>query len=138
MYWNENRKPAYLLLADGSIYEGVSIGKEGTAVGEAVFATAMVGYQELLTDPSYFGQLVIQTFPLIGNYGVNSEDLESERCYLSGYIVREWCEIPSNFRCEGNVDEYLRAEYRRHCRCRYQEPDQKNPRSRCDERGDHH
>ncbi len=110
MYWNENRKPAYLLLADGSIYEGVSIGKEGTAVGEAVFATAMVGYQELLTDPSYFGQLVIQTFPLIGNYGVNSEDLESERCYLSGYIVREWCEIPSNFRCEGNVDEYLRAQ----------------------------
>ncbi|HJB25171.1 MAG TPA: carbamoyl phosphate synthase small subunit [Firmicutes bacterium] len=110
MYWRENRKPAYLLLADGSIYEGVSIGKEGTTVGEAVFATAMVGYQELLTDPSYFGQIVIQTFPLIGNYGVNSTDPESDRCYLNGYIVREWCEIPSNFRCEGNVDEYLKAQ----------------------------
>ncbi len=110
MYWRENRKPAYLLLADGSIYEGVSIGKEGTTVGEAVFATAMVGYQELLTDPSYFGQIVIQTFPLIGNYGVNSADPESDRCYLSGYIVREWCEIPSNFRCEGDVDGYLRAQ----------------------------
>ena len=110
MYWKEERKPAYLLLADGSIYEGVSIGKEGTTLGEAVFATAMVGYQELLTDPSYYGQIVIQTFPLIGNYGVNSTDPESDRCYLSGYIVREWCEIPSNFRCEGDVNEYLKAQ----------------------------
>ena len=113
MYWNENRKPAYLLLADGSIYEGVSIGKEGTAVGEAVFATAMVGYQELLTDPSYFGQLVIQTFPLIGNP-------------IEFPMRRECGRVPPG------------TEYRRHCRCRYQEPDQKNPRSRCDERGDHH
>lgn len=99
---------ATLLLADGSVYEGYSFGAKGTVIGEIVFATGMTGYQETLTDPSYYGQIVTQTFPLIGNYGTNSSDGESARCYLSGYIVREWCEHPSNFRCEDDVDSYLK------------------------------
>lgn len=101
---------AYLLLADGTLYEGLSFGAKGTVLGETVFATSMTAYQETLTDPSYYGQIVTQTFPLIGNYGVNSFDSESDRCYLSGYIVREWCEEPSNFRCEKTVDSFLKEQ----------------------------
>ena len=78
-------------------------------VGEVVFTTGVTGFQETLTDPSYFGQIVTQTFPLIGNYGVNGEDDESNDTYLSGYIIREWCNAPSNFRCTGNVNEFLIA-----------------------------
>ena len=99
---------ATLLLADGSIYEGYSVGAKGTVIGETVFATGMTGYQETLTDPSYYGQIVTQTFPLIGNYGTNDTDGESGKCYLSGYIIREWCEKPSNFRCENNLDTFLK------------------------------
>lgn len=101
---------AYLLLADGSVYQGFSLGAKGQVIGEIVFATGMTGYQETLTDPSYFGQIVTQTFPLIGNYGLNDSDFESDKCYLSGYIVREWCEEPSNFRCKYNLDEFLKAQ----------------------------
>ena len=75
---------AYLLLADGSLYEGFSFGAKGTVIGETVFTTGMTGYQETLTDPSYYGQIVTQTFPLIGNYGTNHEDGESSHCHLSG------------------------------------------------------
>lgn len=103
-----NGEKAYLLLADGQIFEGRSFGAKGTVVGEVVFTTGVTGFQETLTDPSYYGQIVTQTFPLIGNYGINSDDNESARSYVSGYIVREWCEEPSNFRCEGNVDDYLK------------------------------
>lgn len=99
---------ATLLLADGSVYEGYSFGAKGTVIGEIVFSTGMTGYQETLTDPSYYGLIVTQTFPLIGNYGTNHEDNESARCHLSGYIVREWCEKPSNFRCEDTIDTYLK------------------------------
>ncbi len=99
---------AYLLLADGTIFEGLHFGIPGTAIGEVVFTTAMTAYQETLTDPSYFGQLVTQTFPLIGNYGVNRADNESTRSYIRGYIVREWCDTPSNFRMEGDIDTFLR------------------------------
>ncbi len=99
---------AILLLADGSVYEGYSVGAKGTVIGETVFATGMTGYQETLTDPSYYGQIVAQTFPLVGNYGTNGADGESARCYLSGYIIREWCEKPSNFRCENNLDTFLK------------------------------
>ncbi len=99
---------AYLMLADGQIFKGRSFGAKGTVIGEVVFTTGLTGYQETLTDPSYYGQIVTQTFPLIGNYGVNSEDGESAKSYVSGYIVREWCNMPSNFRCEGNIDDYLR------------------------------
>lgn len=103
-----NQSPkAYLMLADGQIFEGRSFGAKGTVIGEVVFTTGLTGFQETLTDPSYYGQIVTQTFPLIGNYGVNHEDNESSRSYISGYIVREWCNAPSNFRCEGNVNDFL-------------------------------
>jgi len=101
-------KKAYLILADGTVFEGKSFGAEGSVIGEIVFTTAMVGYQETLTDPSYCGQIVTQTFPLIGNYGVNREDYESGGSVVSGYIVREYCEEPSNFRCEDNIDHFLK------------------------------
>ena len=104
--FNQGKK-AYLLLADGQIFEGISCGAKGTVIGEVVFTTGLTGYQETLTDPSYYGQIVTQTFPLIGNYGVNHEDNESSRSYVSGYIVREWCNAPSNFRMEGNINDFL-------------------------------
>lgn len=101
-------KTAYLILADGTVFTGKSFGCEGEVVGEIVFTTAMTGYEETLTDPSYCGQIVTQTFPLIGNYGVNDEDYESKTSVVSGYIVREYCEVPSNFRCEGDIDGFLK------------------------------
>lgn len=104
----EGAKKAFLILANGEVFEGKSFGKEGTTIGEIVFTTAMTGYEETLTDPSYCGQIVTQTFPLIGNYGTNSEDYESKRSFVNGYIVREWCQMPSNFRCEENIDEFLK------------------------------
>ncbi|HAN44267.1 MAG TPA: carbamoyl phosphate synthase small subunit [Ruminococcaceae bacterium] len=106
----KNDKPAYLLLADGTVFEGLSFGAQGTTIGEVVFATGMTGYQETLTDPSYYGQIVTQTFPLIGNYGTNDSDFESDRVYLSGYIVREYCEFPSNFRMKYGIDEFLKKQ----------------------------
>ena len=101
---------AFLILADGTVFEGTSIGKEGTAIGETVFTTGITGYIETLTDPSYFGQIVTQTFPLIGNYGVISEDFESKKSWVRGYIVRELCDEPSNFRCSGRLDDFLKAQ----------------------------
>ncbi|MCC8042316.1 MAG: carbamoyl phosphate synthase small subunit [Oscillospiraceae bacterium] len=99
---------AYVMLENGRIFEGYSMGAKGTSIGEIVFATGMTAYEETLSDPSYFGQIVTQTFPLIGNYGVNEEDYESKGSCVSGYIVREWCNTPSNFRCEGDVDAFLK------------------------------
>lgn len=104
--FNQSEK-AYLLLADGTVFEGRSFGAKGTVIGEVVFTTSLTGYQETLTDPSYYGQIVTQTFPLIGNYGVNDEDFESAKSYVSGYIVREWCNTPSNFRSQGDINEFL-------------------------------
>ena len=101
---------AYLILADGTVFEGTSIGAEGKTIGETVFTTGMTGYIETLTDPSYFGQIVTQTFPLIGNYGVESGDFESKKSWVRGYIVRELCDKPSNFRCEGDLDSFLREQ----------------------------
>ncbi len=106
---DENRRKAALVLADGTVFEGCGFGAEGNTVGEIVFTTAMTGYQETLTDPSYCGQIITQTFPLIGNYGVNKIDPESRGCAAAGYIVREYCEAPSNFRCEGGLDDYLKS-----------------------------
>ncbi len=100
-------KKAWLILEDGTVCKGRSLGVSGTAVGEVVFTTGMTGYQETLTDPSYYGQIVTQTFPLIGNYGVNDIDRESGRVWLSGYIIREWCYEPSNFRSRSTLGEYL-------------------------------
>ncbi|MGN1415579.1 MAG: carbamoyl phosphate synthase small subunit [Oscillospiraceae bacterium] len=99
---------AYVMLENGRIFEGYSFGAKGTSFGEIVFATGMTAYEETLTDPSYFGQIVTQTFPLIGNYGVNDEDYESKTSVVSGYIVREWCNSPSNFRSEGDIDTFLK------------------------------
>lgn len=103
----ENTKPACLLLADGTLFEGRSIGCEGTVIGEIVFNTGMTGYQETLTDPSYYGQIVTQTYPLIGNYGVTAADAESRRSWVRGYVIRELCDTPSNFRCEGTLQAFL-------------------------------
>jgi carbamoyl-phosphate synthase small subunit len=97
-----------LILADGTVFNGYSFGSAGTALGEVVFTTGMTGYQETLTDPSYAGQIITQTFPLIGNYGVNKSDFESKGVAAKGYIVREHCLTPSNFRSEGSVDNFLK------------------------------
>lgn len=104
---NENK--VYICLANGQIFEGKSFGAKGEVLGELVFTTGMSGYIETLTDPSYFGQIVMHTFPLIGNYGFIDEDMESEKSSVSAYIVREYCDKPSNFRCDNTLDEYLKA-----------------------------
>ena len=99
---------AYLILANGRVFRGVSVGCPGTTIGEVVFATGMVGFEETLTDPSYYGQIITQTYPLIGNYGMNSEDVESGKIWAKGYIVREACKKPSNFRSEETLDSFLK------------------------------
>lgn len=101
---------AFLILADGTIFEGQSIGAQGSTIGETVFTTGMTGYIETLTDPSYYGQIVTQTFPLVGNYGVIPCDYESKKSWVSGYIVRELCDSPSNFRSQGSLDAFLKAQ----------------------------
>ena len=87
-----------LVLADGRTFPGWSIGAEGESFGEVVFNTSMMGYQEIITDPSYAGQIVTMTYPLIGNYGTNIEDVEADRIFLKGFVVREGCTHPSNWR----------------------------------------
>ena len=100
-------KKGYLVLQDGRVFEGVRFGADGDTVGELVFTTGMCGYIETLTDPSYAGQIVLQTYPLIGNYGIIPEDFEGD-CRVKGYVVREWCETPSNFRAQGDLDAFLK------------------------------
>jgi carbamoyl-phosphate synthase small subunit len=102
---------ALLALEDGTVYTGRAFGAPGEAVGEVVFNTSMTGYQEVLTDPSYKGQIVTMTYPLIGNYGVNADDRESGRPQVEGFIVRELTRVPSNFRSHGSLDDYLRAHH---------------------------
>jgi carbamoyl-phosphate synthase small subunit len=99
--------PAKLALEDVTVYTGRAFGARGEKFGEVVFNTSMTGYQEVLTDPSYKGQIVTMTYPLIGNYGVNPEDQESRRPQVEGFIVREMSRIPSNFRSQGNLNAYL-------------------------------
>jgi len=99
---------AKLALKDGTVFTGRAFGAAGEVDGEVCFNTSMTGYQEILTDPSYRGQIVTMTYPEIGNYGVNSEDVESRRPFLSGFIVQERSRRASNFRAEGELDEYLR------------------------------
>lgn len=96
------------MFADGDVLEGEAFGATGKSIGEVVFNTSMTGYQEILTDPSYCGQIVTMTYPLIGNYGVNSIDDEADKSFVRGFVVREVCDAPSNFRCEGTLDEYLK------------------------------
>ncbi len=101
-------KKAYLLLQDGTLFEGEALGAEGVSIGEVVFNTGMTGYQEALTDPSFYGQTVTMTYPLVGNYGLNGDDEESEHPWLRGFIVRESAEHPSNWRCSVSLDAYLK------------------------------
>ena len=100
-------KKAILILEDGFLLEGISFGAEGEALGEVVFNTSMTGYQEILTDPSYKGQIVTMTYPLIGNYGVNDEDLESARPWAEGFVVKEMSRVYSNWRGKCSLGEYL-------------------------------
>jgi carbamoyl-phosphate synthase small subunit len=103
------KKRAVVALKDGALFEGWSFGAEGEARGEIVFNTGMTGYQEVLTDPSYQGQMVTMTYPLIGNYGVNLEDNESHRLYPRGFIVKEYCPYPSNWRSKVSLDSILKS-----------------------------
>ena len=100
-------KKRYLVLQNGRVFQGFAFGASASAVGELVFTTGMGGYIETLTDPSYKGQIILQTFPLIGNYGVISADYEGAPAAV-GYVVQEWCEHPSNFRCEETLDSFLK------------------------------
>jgi carbamoyl-phosphate synthase small subunit len=102
------KKPAILALEDGKIFHGYSFGADGENYGEVVFNTSMTGYQEILTDPSYKGQIVTMTYPLIGNYGINKEDVESRRPFVEGFIVREYTPVPSNWRSEQSLGDYLK------------------------------
>ena len=104
------KKKVYLTLQNGKVFQGYRFGAEGEAVGELVFSTGMVGYMETLTDPANLGQIVVQTFPLIGNYGAIRSDVESKKAWVSAYIVREICDQPSNFRMDGDLEEYLKEE----------------------------
>lgn len=97
-----------LILEDGTIFEGKAFGYLKDSVGEVVFNTSMTGYGEVLTDPSYYGQIVTMTYPLIGNYGINLEDVESKGVHVKGFIVREKSDTPNNFRCEMDIDTYLK------------------------------
>ena len=97
-----------LILEDGTIFEGKAFGYLKDSIGEVVFNTSMTGYGEVLTDPSYYGQIVTMTYPLIGNYGINLEDVESSGVHVKGFIVREKSDTPNNFRCEMDLDTYLK------------------------------
>ena len=109
--------PAHLVLEDGSTYRGYAFGAQTSAFGEVVFATSMTGYQEMLTDPSFAGQIVVPTYPLIGNYGINSRDIESRKVQVSGFVVREHSLRPSHALSDMTLDAYLQDRgHRRHQR----------------------
>lgn len=99
---------AKLILENGMVFEGKAFGYLKDSVGEVVFTTGMTGYQEVLTDPSYYGQIVTMTYPLIGNYGINLEDMESRSAQVRGFVVREKCDLPNNFRCELELETFLK------------------------------
>jgi carbamoyl-phosphate synthase small subunit len=100
-------KRAILVLEDGSVYEGYSFGAEADSYGEVVFNTSMMGYQEILTDPSYAGQIVVTTYPLIGNYGINEQDFESNKIQVKGFVVREECQQPNHYLSTKTIHQYL-------------------------------
>ncbi|MBW2713345.1 MAG: carbamoyl phosphate synthase small subunit, partial [Deltaproteobacteria bacterium] len=101
------KKPALLALADGTVYRGTALGAEAVGTGEVCFNTSLTGYQEILSDPSYAGQMVAMTYTQIGNVGTNAQDMESARPFLSGFIVKEAFQEPSNFRSEETLHDYL-------------------------------
>ena len=98
----------YLILENGAVFKGRAFGFDGEAIAELVFSTKSTGYLETLSDPAYYGQMVLQTFPLIGTYGIIPDDLGPGPVHVKAYIVKQWCQDPSNFRCEGNLDSFLR------------------------------
>jgi carbamoyl-phosphate synthase small subunit len=102
-------RKAILVLEDGSVYEGEAFGARGTTYGEVVFSTSMTGYQEMLTDPSYAGQILVPTYPLIGNYGINESDFESRQIQVRGFVVREYCPRPSHWQSTRTLNEFLLA-----------------------------
>jgi carbamoyl-phosphate synthase small subunit len=102
------RRKATLVLSDGTIFSGYSLGASGEAIGEVVFNTSTMGYQEILTDPSYKGQMVVMTYPLIGNYGINEDDNESRKLFLEGFIIKECSPFPSNWRSQLSLNEFLK------------------------------
>ena len=104
----DKNKKAYLVLEDGSIYNGYSFGHDDYTEGEVVFNTGLTGYQEILTDPSYSGQIVTMTYPQIGNYGFIKEDVESKRIQVRGFIVREHCDYPNNYRSKSTISKHLK------------------------------
>ena len=122
-------KDAYILLEDGQIFKGKRIGSERDTIGELVFTTSMIGCNKTLTDPTYYGQLVLFTFPSVGNCGLITADFESEGVHAFGCVMRELCDTPSNFRMEGTLGAYPR-----HLRGRHPPPDGHPARLRDDER----
>src|SRR4051794_16371391 len=102
------KRQAKLALEDGTVFTGRAFGAAGTSEGEVVFNTSMTGYQEILTDPSYKGQIVTMTYPLIGNYGINRQDVESKRPHVAGFVIKELSPIYSNYRADLSLDEYLK------------------------------
>ncbi|KKO21149.1 MAG: glutamine-hydrolyzing carbamoyl-phosphate synthase small subunit [Candidatus Brocadia sp.] len=105
----DKKNRAILVLADGTSFPGYSLGAPGETIGEVVFNTSMMGYQEILTDPSYKGQMVVMTYPLIGNYGINEKDYESRNLFLEGFIVKEYSPFPSNWRSQVSLDAFLKG-----------------------------
>src|ERR1051325_5317256 len=105
------RPVAKLALKDGTVFTGRAFGFAGTTEGEVVFNTSMTGYQEILTDPSYKGQIVTMTYPLIGNYGVNRQDVESRQPHVAGFIIKELPPVYSNYRADMSLDEYLKQHH---------------------------
>ena len=103
-----NKTKAKLILKNGMVFNGISVGHHGETIGEICFNTGMTGYQEILTDPSYCGQIINMTFPHIGNYGINSDDMESLKIQASGFIVREANDMPSNYRSLQSLDSFLK------------------------------
>ena len=106
---NVSKKPAILALEDGTVFEGTAFGAETTSTGEACFNTSMTGYQEILTDPSYRGQIVALTYPMIGNYGVNPTDAESSQVHVRGFVIEELSEVHSSWRSQASLDDYLKS-----------------------------
>ena len=103
----KKERKALLVLEDGSVFEGTAFAGSGETMGEVVFNTGMTGYQEVITDPSYKGQIVTMTYPLVGNYGINKEDMESAGIHLEGFIVKEYQPNPSNWRMKQNLKSFL-------------------------------
>src|SRR3982751_5684477 len=103
-----DRRIAKLALEDGTVFTGTAFGAAGTTEGEGVFNTSMTGYQEILTDPSYSGEIVAMTYPLIGNYGINRQDVESKKPQVAGFVVKELAPLHSNYRADMSLDEYLK------------------------------